>query len=428
MSKKSLQTYSMAVLGCKVNQYDARQIEEILQRYGLQDSGKNTADIIVVHTCGVTTTAARKSRQTICKLMRQHHDAHLIITGCAATDDLSNIYTKSVLRIPAGKEWLKQLATTLEQWPLPRTQLADSIETDETIVNDFKNQTRAYLKIQDGCDIGCSYCIVPSLRKSPRDKSPQTALLEAKNFTAKGYREIVITGVSVGLYGKKTGNSLAHLLREITRIPDIGRIRMSSLHPAELTDELLEVWSATKQMMPHIHLSLQSGSDEILKSMRRGYTTNEYLAAIEKARYALDNPAFTTDVIVGFPGETEAHFQETIDFCKRIGFSRIHVFSYSKRPGTPAATMPNQIDGKIASQRNTALQELAATLSHAFHRQFIGQQIPVLLEGSNQGTAEGYSPHYVPVKLAASPNRAGSIVKVLVESASKDGVYGKLVF
>lgn len=425
MTSNHLQTYLVHVLGCKVNQYDAQQIEQLLERYGLDKTEQSDpADIIVVHTCGVTAAAAQKSRQTIRKMQRNNPLAHVIVTGCAATDELTKIDQDPVFRVPAGADWLQRLAEQLDSLAMPKQHGVAGIETDTFTISHFGDHTRAFLKVQDGCDIGCSFCIIPQLRKAPRDKAIEDAVREATALTEAGYREIVVTGVSVGLYGRGRGSSLAEMLRNLIKIPNIGRIRLSSLHPGELTDELLDVWASAPNMMPHLHLSLQSGSDAVLHAMRRGYTADEYYDAVERARAALDNPAFTTDVIVGFPGETDTYFDESYDFCKKVGFSQMHVFTYSPRPKTMAAKMGNQINGALAMERSERLRELGEQMASDYHGQFQGLEVDVLVERIKDGIATGYSRHYIPVEFQSLEDLKGKVVPMQVSEANASGISG----
>ncbi len=425
MNGNQLETYQVNVLGCKVNQYDAQQIEQLFERYGLKKAEKtDRADIIVVHTCGVTAAAAQKSRQTIRRMQRNNPLAHVIVTGCAANDELTQVDQDPVFRVPAGADWLQRLAEQLDSLAMPNTSASDGIETDTFTISRFGDQTRAFLKVQDGCDIGCSYCIIPQLRKEPRDKAIEDAVREATALTEAGYREIVVTGVSVGLYGRERGSSLAELLKHLVEVPNIGRIRLSSLHPGELTEDLLAVWASSPNLMPHLHLSLQSGSDAVLHAMRRGYTSDEYFDAVERARAALDNPAFTTDVIVGFPGETDTHFEESFEFCKKVGFSQMHVFTYSPRPKTIAAKMGNQVNGALAMERSERLRELGEQMALDYHRQFLGREIDVLVERVKGGTATGYSQHYIPVEFPSSKDLQGQIVALKVTDANSTGISG----
>lgn len=427
MNGSHLDTYLVNVLGCKVNQYDAHQIERLLEGFGLRKTTvSDDADIIIVHTCGVTADAARKSRQTIRKMQRDNPLAQVIVTGCAANDELTQVDQSPIARVPAGADWLERLSEQLGQLDVPARGPDGQIETDAFPISNFGDQTRAFMKVQDGCDIGCSFCIIPQLRKEPRDKAVEAAIEEAGLLTRNGYREIVVTGVSVGLYGRDTGSSLAEVLRSLVHVPGIGRIRLSSLHPGELTDELLEVWSSSPVIMPHLHLSLQSGSNAVLQAMRRGYSSEEYFNAVERARAALDNPAFTTDVIVGFPGETDTYFEESMAFCQKVGFSRMHVFTYSPRPKTIAAKMGRQVNGAVASERSERLRRLGGSMALDFHQQFLGRQIDVLAERSRDGVATGYSEHYIPVEFPTADDLQGRIVSVEAIEANDQGIIGKL--
>ena len=421
--KNNATTYRVSVLGCKVNQYDAQQIEQLLERCGLTKAPSAVeADLMIIHTCGVTSAATQKSRQTIRRMQRSNPLARIIVTGCAASDALTQVDQAPLYRIPAGPDWLERLAECLDSLNLPNA-VESNIETDTFILSRFGDHTRAFLKVQDGCDIGCAYCIIPQLRKAPRDKTIENAVAEAKSFTQSGYREIVVTGVSVGLYGRTTGTSLAELLRRLIDVPNIGRIRLSSLHPGELTDELLEVWASSPHIMPHFHLSLQSGSDATLSAMRRGYTAAEYFNAVQRARAVLNNPAFTTDIIVGFPGETDAHFSECYAFCRNVGFSKMHIFTYSPRPNTPASKMPNQIDGAIAAERSDHLHQLGESLSLEYHRSFLDKKINVLVEQVKNGNATGYSEHYVPVQFNTTDPLRKQIVSLRALHATAEGLH-----
>ena len=425
MNEAKLTTYYVYVLGCKVNQYDAQQIGQLMERCGLDPVDRpDDADVIVVHTCGVTAAATQKSRQTIRRMQRDNPLAHIIVTGCAAEDELTQVDQDPVFRVPAGADWLQRLAEKLDALATPKQHGVKGLETDTFTISRFGDQTRAFLKVQDGCDIGCSFCIIPQLRKEPRDKAIDDALREAEALTAAGYREIVVTGVSVGLYGREHGTSLAELLRHLVTVPGIGRIRLSSLHPGELTDELLEVWSSSPAMMPHLHLSLQSGSDAVLHAMRRGSDTRDYFDAVERARAALDHPAFTTDIIVGFPGETETYFQESYDFCQKVGFSQMHIFTYSPRPKTIAARLRNQVNGAAAMERSERLRELGEQMARDYYSRFIGRNVEVLVERVKDGMAAGYSPHYIHTGFQAESVARGRIYTVKVTKADVSGISG----
>ena len=419
---KSLNTYALDVLGCKVNQYDARQIARLLEGFGLREAN-GPADLVVVHTCGVTATAVQKSRQTLRRLIRKNSDAAVFLTGCAAGEEIINGLDVDA-RVAAGAGWVQMLADELQTFSLPNPDFNLPENADELPVETFGKQTRAFLKIQDGCDAGCAYCIVPHLRKTPRDKSIAAAVAEAEALVKRGYKEIVVTGVHIGLYGRGTESSLCDVLAEILNVPGIGRTRMSSLHPSELTDELLAVWASSPKVMPHLHLSLQSGSGSVLERMGRGYTAEEYAAAVDRARAALDHPAITTDVIVGFPGETDEEFEETFEFCKQIGFSQMHIFTFSPRPGTRAAEMPDPIDPHVAQVRHQRLVDLAKEMSTTFNRTFIGKTVDVLVEGYKGGICSGGSEHYVSTSFQGSEKQKRTVVSVKISTASANGLIG----
>ena len=430
---KTLNTYALNVLGCKVNQYDARQIARLLEGFGLREAD-GPADLVVVHTCGVTATAVQKSRQTLRRLIRKNPNATVFLTGCAAGEEMIEGFEGIDARIAAGAGWVQMLADELQTFSLPNPDFHLPENADELAVESFGKQTRAFLKIQDGCDAGCAYCIVPHLRKTPRDKSIKAAVAEVEALVKRGYKEIVITGVHVGLYGRGTDISLCDILSKILEVPNIlpsealakggVRIRMSSLHPSELTDELLSVWASSPNVMPHVHLSLQSGSDSVLERMGRGYTADEYAAAVVRARAALKNPAITTDVIVGFPGETDEGFEETFEFCKQIGFAQMHIFTFSPRPGTHAADMPNPVDLQVAQARHQRLADLAKEMTTAFNRSFVGQTVDVLVERHKGGICKGGSEHYIQTNFNGSAKQSGTIVSVRISTASADGLVG----
>jgi len=421
---KRLRTYTITVLGCKVNQYDARQIARVLEGFGLREAGGAAADLVVVHTCGVTATAVQKSRQTVRRAIRTHPGPFVFLTGCAAAEEVIESMDGVNVRIAAGPGWVQLLADQLQTFSLPNPDFRLPENADTLGVEAFGEQTRAYLKVQDGCDAGCAYCIVPKLRGVPRDKPLADIVREAEALITRGYREIVVTGVHVGLYGRENDISLCDILAGLVELKGDFRIRMSSLHPTELTAELLAVWALSPKVMPHLHLSLQSGSDGVLSRMGRGYTADEYAMAVERARTALNHPAITTDVIVGFPGETDKEFEETFEFCEQIGFSRMHIFTFSPRPGTRAADLPDAVPPKVAQERHRRLSVLADEMAAAFHETFIGQTARVLVERCKNGTCIGGSEHYVSVRFPGAENLIGTIVSVKISAASVEGLYG----
>ena len=422
-------TYDIRVHGCKTNQYDAQQIRRLLELGGLRPvSAGDKADVVVVHTCAVTQSAVRKSRHTVRQLARRYSDAEVIVTGCAAGHGTFQDVESVEYQIPPREGWMSEFNEALSDLRLVRAPIPLGERPDHLPIEKFAGHTRAFLKVQDGCDIGCTFCIVPRLRRKPRDKPLDVVVEEAKTLVTQGHQELVVTGISVGLYGQEGGFkvTLATLLKELIQIEGLKRLRMSSLHPNELTSELLDVWSSSEKIMPHFHLSLQSGSNQVLKDMRRGYSAEEFLDAVERAKACLDRPAFNTDIIVGFPGETDQDFEETMVLCRAVGFSRIHVFPYSPRPGTQAERRTDRVSDDLLKRRGQELRLLADEMSLEYHKQFVGKHVNVLVELWDTGTERyvSYSERYVPISFEGGPGLRGDLVRVYVVDADQHGATG----
>jgi threonylcarbamoyladenosine tRNA methylthiotransferase MtaB len=429
MKKTDGKTYKLRVLGCKVNQYEACQIEQRLGELGFEACAESEpSDLVIVHGCAVTAVAGRKSRQALRRLRRENPSAQLIMTGCSAVEPAFDADTEACRIVPPGDELLAGIEKAVRaafDAGFPETDAA--CRADLYPLAQFAERTRAFLKIQDGCSIGCSYCIVPSLRGRPRDKQPDAVLREARLLVANGYRELVVAGVSVGLYGSGGADcSLAEILRRLSELDGLERIRMSSLHPQEVTDELLSVWASSPRFMPHVHLPLQAGSNRVLDAMHRGYTREEFISAIERFRAVLDTPAFTTDVIVGFPGEREEDFAQTVEIAEAVGFSKMHIFPYSERPGTLAAKMGDKVPAGEARRRAGVLQEKADEMASKYFARFIGRCEQVLIEQElDDGWREGRGEHYFPVRFHAPQSRGGDCVAVHIEEVEDDGTRGQ---
>lgn len=415
-----LATFRVRVLGCKVNQYEAQQIAQAMEAHGLIEAAPGQpADVEVVHTCAVTDAAETKTRYLLRRAAAESSGGVLLATGCGAelaADD-------GILVVPAGPDWQHDLENALAALPLPRH--PDGLWTEAGSLRSFRGHSRAFLKIQDGCDAGCTYCIVPSFRREPRDKPLDALVGEARALRAAGHREIVVTGVHVGAWNRG-GGGLSAALDALAGIEGLERIRLSSLHPAELDDRLLAVWARHPAILPHIHLSLQSGSDRVLADMHRSYTRADFLDAVARARRALDRPSFSTDVIVGFPGEDEADFDRTMDICRQAAFSRIHIFPFSPRAGTPAAGMAGRPPMGVVRERVRRLKSLADDLAHAAATEWVGQTARVLCETRRPGAGvwEGYTERYLPVRIPGSDEWRGQIVDVRLRRAEKGVLWG----
>jgi threonylcarbamoyladenosine tRNA methylthiotransferase MtaB len=416
-------TYRVEVLGCKVNQCEARQAERILDDAGLRPAAPGeAADVSVVHSCAVTAEALRQSLQRLRRAARAGGRA--VLSGCgAAADAAAAGHLPGAAAVPAGPDWAAAFARAAREWAG-----ATVARCRRPAPGPAGAPARAFLKIQDGCDRRCAYCIVPRLRGPSRDRPADEVIAEAARLAAAGHREIVVTGVHAGLYGGDGARAaLPRLLERLAATPGLERIRMSSLHPAELTPELLRAWADAPAIAPHVHLPLQSGSDRVLRRMRRGYTADGFRAAVARARAALDRPSFTTDVIAGFPGETDDDFEATLALCREIGFGRVHVFPFSPRPGTAAAAMEGQATSEAIRRRARRARQVAAKLAEAFHRAAVGQNVRVLCETRDPATGEwsGYGERYVPVRFAGPAGLEGRVVPVRLTSSDARGAHGE---
>ncbi len=388
-------------LGCKVNQYETELVRESLLGIGYVDAARNEpADLCVVNTCTVTAQGDRKSRQIIRRLNRQNPDARIVVMGCYATRAPGE-----VARLPGVSE----IVTDKRELPdlLGRFGVVDAPNG----ISGFANRHRAYVKVQDGCLLRCSYCIIPHVRPEMYSRPPDDVLQEVRRLAERGFREIVLTGIHLGHYGvdfnrgKPRGEwvRLARLVRDICHINSGLRVRLSSIEATEVTDELIEVMAEHREnVCPHLHVCLQSGSDAVLRRMRRRWSVRQIIDRCERVRQRLDLPAFTTDVIVGFPGERDEDFRLTLEACRAIGFSKIHVFPFSPRRGTPAAEMSGAIEPGIKSQRCRELSQLEIELRENYAGLLAGRRVEVLVERcGTDGEAAGTTCRFLPASVTS---------------------------
>lgn len=374
-------------LGCKVNAYEARIMGGLLEEAGYEVVDfREWADVYVVNTCSVTNIADRKSRQMLHRAKKQNPAAVVVAVGCYAQAAAGELEQDPAVDLVVGNENKKDLATILERYFSQRGEAAKQ-EAAKGLEGPGKGgdagHTRAFIKVQDGCNQFCSYCIIPYLRGRVRSRSPEDVEGEVRALAASGYREVVLTGIHLSSYGTDfSGGSggLLGLLRRLHPIEGLSRIRLGSLEPRIITRDFVAALAEMEKICPHFHLSLQSGCDETLKRMNRHYTTEEYEGRCGLLREFFPHPAITTDVIVGFPGETQEEFEETRAFLERIHFYEMHVFKYSKRDGTRAAQMPGQLPEAIKARRSEELLTLEKAMSGAYRRSFLGQGMQVLLE------------------------------------------------
>lgn len=375
-------------LGCKVNAYEMDFMQQMLQEKGYKIvSFDEAADIYIVNTCTVTNIADRKSRQMLHRAKKRNPDAVVVAVGCYVQTGQETLLKDAAVDLAVGNNRKKDLVEILESYLESRTAPAiDTIDIahapyEEMTLKTTAEHTRAYIKIQDGCNQFCSYCIIPYARGRVRSRLEEDILQEAQVMAQAGYREIVLTGIHISSYGiDRGGSELGRLLEKLSGIEGLERIRLGSLEPGIVTEEFAAAIGALPKVCPHFHLSLQSGSDTVLRRMNRRYDTAGYLEAVETLRRHYGSPAITTDVIVGFPGETEEEFAQTEDFLKRVGFYEMHIFKYSRRQGTRAAAMEGQLTEAEKSVRSERLMTLEREMSRAYREEFLEKTETVLFE------------------------------------------------
>jgi len=419
----SERTCRLVTLGCKVNQYETQLVKETLLSNGFREAADNeAADLCVVNTCTVTGEADSKGRQLIRQLARKNPGTRTIVMGCYATRDPEVLRDlPGVFEIVRDKRELPDVFERLGIVDIP-----DGI-------SHFDGRRRAYVKIQDGCILNCTYCIIPQVRPGLQSRTPESIEAEVRRLIDNGYREIVLSGIHVGHYGVDTtrGRSglppfrLWHLFEKLDRIPGDWRMRLSSIEAVEVNDEFIRAAANCEHLCPQFHPSLQSGSETVLRRMRRRYTMAKFLEKMEQMREQLDNPAFTTDVIVGFPGETDAEFEETLAACRKARFMKIHVFPFSARKGTPAADYDDQIKPEVRKERCRILADLERDLAEEFYQTLIGSDLEVLVERESRdrpGWVRGTDRRYAPVELPGTSHDIGAFVSARGEVASRQQV------
>lgn len=433
-----MKTVAFHTLGCKVNQYETEAMEELFTKnsYSIVDS-QEKADIYVINTCTVTNLSARKSRQFINRSKRINEDGIIAVVGCYSQVSPEEVANIDGVDVVIGTTERNRIVELCEEAKIKNEKInvVRNIKTEKTFetinIDDIKSKTRAYIKIQDGCNQFCSYCIIPYARGPIRSRDLEDILNETKKLARIGFKEIVLTGIHVASYGRDgAGAPLTSLLEEVSKVEGIERIRFSSIEPTLITHGFMERLMATGKVCDHFHLSLQSGSSSVLKRMNRKYTTDEYRKIVEIIRSYMPNAGITTDIIVGFPGETHEEFEETFRFVEEIGFSRIHVFKYSPREGTPAAESKDQINGNIKNDRSERLIKLGEDLESKFGSKFIGSTLSVLFEEESRdetGLIEGYTTNYIKVKAPGAENLIGNICHVEIESIDNNILIGKIL-
>jgi threonylcarbamoyladenosine tRNA methylthiotransferase MtaB len=392
-------------LGCKVNSYESRIMTEDLINAGYVEEKDNNipADIYIINTCSVTNTADSKSLKLIRQAIKKNKDAIIVVCGCLAQVKPETVNIEGV-DIVIGNKNKSKVSEYINEYVKNKNKKTDiydisNVEFETMKLNNF-DKTRAFIKIQDGCNNFCAYCIIPYTRGSVRSKPREDILNEIDHLTLNGHKEIVLTGIHTGNYGSEFDNyDFADLLNEIVKIKKLSRIRISSIEITELNDRVLEIIKNNNVLVDHLHIPLQSGSDEILKLMNRKYDTKYFIEKINKIRKIRPDISITTDVIVGFPNETDKNFNETIETIKKVDFSKLHVFPYSKREGTKAATMEGQIKEEVKKQRVMELLKLSKELENKYMNKFIGKTLTFIPEVYKDGYLIGHTGNYLLIKL-----------------------------
>ena len=423
---------STITLGCKVNQYETQaMLNQLLQGgFSACQTGQD-ADIILLNSCTVTSTSDHKVKQTLHKARREHPHAVIVLTGCMpqAFPELAEDLTDA--DIVLGNSNRSSLLPHILQYLSTRQRIIDIVphQTKEKFesmsVENFYERTRAFIKIQDGCNRFCSYCIIPYARGRVRSKPLDDLIAEVTQLSEKGYKEIVLTGINLSAFGQDINLHLCDAVEAVCAINGIERVRLGSLEPEQLSEDVIIRLSKQQKLCPQFHLSLQSGCDETLKRMNRHYTTEEYSTIVQNLRNAFDNAAITTDIMVGFPGETEEEFLQSLEFAKEISFSKVHVFAYSQRPGTKACNAPNQITKKVKETRSKQMMHVTNQTKQAFLNRQCGTIQDVLVEREiSPNLYEGYTANYTPVQFHSDKNLCGQLVAVHITKASETDCYG----
>lgn len=428
-------TYNIITLGCKVNQYESEAVEEIFKSRGYKKK-QDGADIYVINTCTVTNMIDRKSRQMISRARRDNPEAVIAVMGCYSQVKPDEVLAIEGVDIVLGSRNKEEVVDLCEDVLQNKTaidrviSLSESKSIEELEISNQEDMTRAYMKIQDGCNMYCSYCLIPYARGNIVSRDMESIKEEAIRLAKNGYKEIVLTGIHVASYGKdlKNGKRLIDVIEEVAKMDGIERIRLSSMEPRHITKDFLERMKATRKACDHFHLSLQSGSDEILKAMNRKYDTEIYEQKVKLIREVFPNAGITTDIIVGFPTETEENHRQTKEFVKKIKFSKTHLFKYSKRDGTKAADMKPEVDGNVKRQRLKELEEIEKANRENFLKNQIGKTLSVLFESKSDidGFKSGYSTNYLRVNVKDEISN-NEIRDVLITEIKDDELVGKVL-
>ena len=424
--------------GCKVNLYETENMKQSFAETGFCIvSEESEAEIFVINSCTVTGTGDRKMKKELRRLRRTYPQAVIILTGCFPQAFSAEAEGISEADIITGTKNRSELPALVSRYIEEKSRIVNicgytrNEEFERVLNKGYENNTRAFMKIQDGCGMFCTYCIIPYSRGNFRSKPLEDILSEAKGFAEAGYKEIVLAGINLSFYGIDHGKRLADAVEAVCRTDGIERVRLSSIEPEMITSEDIRRLSELEKLCPHFHLSLQSGCDKILKAMNRRYLSEDYERLVTELRNSFENCSITTDIMVGFPGETEEDHRASLEFAERIGFARAHIFPYSRRSGTPAAEMDNQISGDIKRRRASEMDTVMSRCREKFLQNQVGKVFPVLFEREkDDGIHHGYTPNYTKVKILtkySDKSLRNHIFYVKIKESEKDCCIGEIV-
>lgn len=436
---KKIKKAALHNLGCKVNAYETEAMQQILEEAGYEIVSFNDyADVYVINTCSVTNMADRKSRQMLHRAKKLNPDAIVVGAGCYVQTKEAAALVDEAIDIVIGNNHKNELLAMIEEYEEKQEKVTEKVvrvadinhekqEYEEMVLSKTAEHTRAFIKVQDGCNQFCTYCIIPFARGRVRSRKSEEVLKEIRHLAGTGYKEVVLTGIHLSSYGVDTGDNLLHLIELVHEVEGIERIRLGSLEPRIITEEFAKRLSELTKVCPHFHLSLQSGCDSVLARMNRRYDTAEYEEGCRILRKYYEHPAITTDVIVGFPGETKEEFQTTKAYLERIHFYEMHIFQYSKREGTKAAVMDNQVPEPVKKERSNELLALAQKMSKEFREDYLGREVTVLLEEpfvfEGETYMTGYTPTYVKVAVKTEENLANQFVTGTLKKCLTEDIY-----
>lgn len=414
-------------LGCKVNQYESQAMSEALGKRGYETVTDGKADVFIINSCTVTAAADRKTRQAVRRFKKNNPDSVVVLTGCMPQAYPEKSRELLEADIVMGNRNNAVLADTIEKYMKYGSRVFEVKEHKTgdkfsgTTISRFEERTRAYIKIQDGCNRFCSYCIIPTSRGRVRSKPIEELEEELKSLAENGYNEVVLVGINLSSYGQDIGKTFPDAVKVANNTEGILRVRLGSLEPDHLTDEVIERLAECEKLCPQFHISLQSGSDKTLKSMNRHYTADEYRRICRKLRESFEGCTLTTDVMVGFAGESDEDFKESLDFVKEIAFEKVHVFPYSIRKGTRAEKMSGHLDKKVKEERSKIMTRETEKIRREYFKKQIGKKYSVLFEtADSEGYICGHTANYIPVKAKISGEMCGKIIDVVITEVSTD--------